>query len=140
VYVGNDPINFNDPSGNVRICVGWSDDPICWDEPDPHGGGGGRGVPPSGFAMLKAHKKDREEAENEAQKAVLTAGYFSALAALLNNACTALFNTTGSGKYHPRDVLASMIFGGTTGSMPPDAYFGTLLSKLAFSWRDPPNV
>jgi RHS repeat-associated protein len=34
-YVGGDPINFVDPNGNYRRCIGPVGDQICWDEPDP---------------------------------------------------------------------------------------------------------
>ena len=42
-YVGGDPMNFTDPGGNRRVCVGYSDDLWCWDEPEPGGGSGGAG-------------------------------------------------------------------------------------------------
>ena len=69
-YVGGDPINFVDPTGRNRVCVGPPDDQTCSDEPDDSdlpGGGGGHGPnepnpgiitePPSGWDALSAECK-----------------------------------------------------------------------------------
>ena len=40
-YVGGDPLNFIDPHGTRRVCIGPADDRTCWDEPDPSPSGPG---------------------------------------------------------------------------------------------------
>jgi RHS repeat-associated protein len=46
-YVGGDPLNFVDPTGTVRVCVGPTDDQTCWDEPDPQQAGIGQAGEPT---------------------------------------------------------------------------------------------
>lgn len=57
---------------------------------------------------------------------VLNEAYFSALDALPTDGYAGLFITSGRSQYNPRDVLASMIFGGSTGSVPPGTDFGSV--------------
>jgi RHS repeat-associated protein len=67
-YVENDPINFTDPTGERRVCVGPEDDRTCWDEADSPS----PGVAQSGG--LRSPRPNSEAAMENAAFARLMAG------------------------------------------------------------------
>lgn len=63
-----------------------------------------------------------------ALSALYTSAVFSAIAALKNPECAAIFNTNpnAANQYDPAAVLASMALGGTAAGIPPGTSFGSI--------------
>jgi RHS repeat-associated protein len=125
-YVLGDPVNFRDPDG-ADPCP--ADDPCL---PDDEDGGlnDGDHSPSRGPRLLPQVRP--EGSEGAPSMDALVSAMFSALEALKDPKCSGIFNTDPEKqhKYNPRDVLASIIFGGN------GPYFGMLKSanlSLAFA-------
>jgi RHS repeat-associated protein len=127
-YVGADPVNFFDPTGEKRVCTGPIDDQTCHDESDGPG-------PPQQEPIKKEPVKQHDPPKSGSAGGggygeVYTNAVFSALQALQDPACAALFNTDPGAKNHydPSEVLGDMVFGGSLvgGTVPEGTYFGTV--------------
>jgi RHS repeat-associated protein len=115
-YVGGDPINFIDPTGNRRRCVGPSDDETCWDEDDEDAGNGpgGPDVKPPWNEVANSGSGGAVATAGPDPSAVYTKAVFSAIAALKDPGCASIFNTDPNvTKTDPASVFASMAFGGS---------------------------
>ena len=127
-YVGGDPVNFIDPKGLADFSVTgycWA----CTDDDPP--AGGSRDVGPGGSGpdyFLPVQNPDPPKGGAPGGPSyVYTMAVFSALEALKDPDCKGIFNTTpGATVYDPRDVLASMAFGGYGGTVPQGSFFGSV--------------
>jgi len=126
-YAGGDPVNQIDPRGTNYVLVygGW-----CW------GGGENGGPYPCdiyrwngviGQAMAAPPGEDQGGAGDASE--IYTEAFFSAVNALSDSDCAAIFNTNPDAKYHyaPGDVLTVMGLGANGyQTVPAGSYFGSI--------------
>jgi RHS repeat-associated protein len=148
-FVAGDPINRTDRHGS------------CYTDPPPehegegcYGGTGGDPSPGPANCAISGLGPGADDCGNgggggggENPQEVYTEAFFSALQALQDPNCAAIFNTNPNAKntYAPADVLATMGFGASPlgGTVPQGAYLGSIqfqpisLAFLAVTVPDP---
>jgi hypothetical protein len=112
-YVGGDPVNFNDPSGNRRVCVGPYDDLTCREYPDI---GTTTNDPRYAMAYLYmagsiAEWDDEHPREHRTPQQIVTDAVMRSSDRLFNEDCAGIFLSPEANTFEQRHLLSNVLQG-----------------------------